>query len=109
ALGEEVVDMEGLVRPDPRVDALVEDADHFRVRVRVEPAADGARPEPAALQDAGRVARAGGQHDERGVGMKAPSTPAVLADEAAAHAGRLRAAAEHAVDARVGHERGPGG
>jgi hypothetical protein len=105
AFVEEVVHVEGLVRADPRVDALVEETHDLGVRVRVEAAADLARQQPAPLENAGRVPRPGGQHDEWGEGAEASAPAAVLAHEPAPHADRPAAAEEHAVDPRVRHQR----
>src|SRR5207249_11329193 len=88
ALLAEMVDMEGLVGPDPRVERAVEEAYHLRVGMGVEAAPDRARAEPAPLQDARGVPRAGGQHDQWRVGAEAAARPARVVDEAAAHAGR---------------------
>ena len=65
------MDVERLVRADPRIDALVEDADALGVGMRVQAAADGARAQPAAPQDARRVPRARGQHDQRRADLEA--------------------------------------
>jgi hypothetical protein len=70
ALVEEVMDVERLVRPDPGVDAPVEEADDLGVRVRVEPASDRARPEQLRFRP--RRGRAGGEHDERACARKRP-------------------------------------
>ena len=79
ALAEEVMDVERLVRADPGVDALVEDADALGVRMRVQPAPDGPREQAAAPQDA-RASAA----------RPRPARPAARAPRSGRAAGRRR-------------------
>ena len=94
AVGQEVVDVERLVGADPRVDALVEDADALGVRDACgDPRPMARARSPAAAEDAGRVARARREHDQRRADLEPAARPAVVVEQPAAHADRARAAA----------------